>query len=1155
MSTTTIFQQNGRQEGEQRITRPPDAVEALGIRFDPVPDGLREEGSSIFDPGSLNFWKIGLSLVGFCCLLFGTAGRLVAAEAMPKPVKVFILAGQSNMVGHGKVELGRDPAGGKEEVEGGLGSLRYFVRQHVEQYGAGGKTPLVDSAGKWLVLDNVFIHCTADEEIKKGHLTVGFGAYEWIGPEFGFGHVLGKMGPDPMLIIKTSWGGKSLGFDFRPPSSGKSHFEGNPKDEGKYYREMIRIVKDVTTNLGTYFPELAGRKIEFAGFGWHQGWNDSCDPKMVAEYDRNMAHLIKDVRKDLGVPNLPFVIADTGMEGPGTQGDRAQLCKIQMSFGDPKKHPEFAGTVASVETRGFARPVAQSPSDFGYHWNHNGESHYLVGEAMGQAMVNLLKGSATPAKRMSGPSGLSPLFVGKRNTFLVTVPQDATRSWAELAFLAAVPAGMKVNLNRPSVLALPPGVFQKPDRKYYDNYLNRYKPDYIYNIGAPSGFANGRQLQSSSLDAVTCELARFWKTSPVAVMVNQDDYAASLSASALAGRLVAPLFFSGSSRVSPEIMACLGKLGVQEVVAVGISSSVALQLETAGLRVASIPDTISIIPWLVGRGYKVDYFAVCNSGDRSHGYAPKSSLAAPLLAAARGGAVVPLDYPDSVFNEGCLINPTTKTRPLGAADSADGIWRVGECMVNGVGYPIAVSREWKDFGPNQANIDFNHNGNFGDDGEFIKRGQVRTFGGKDYLIDINPRRLTDPGFNKHWADVLFTYPTPSQVKADIQRYHDALGHHPKYMVMVGLPDVLPVALVVDTDGKEVTHFTDQFYLTAANGPYYDIAEGRFVGENASIFTLAASRAITYRDLLDDSWKNRMIAYGCFERDSKMHQQMFSNVGFDTVRNPKWENVDRAHYSVAVHDEHGWPFGFGPFTNGPSSPVFASTGGCSMGNIIDMIPLNGRISEYKDFGAVQLARTGAVGFNAFAKNATFDFELIRDVFLNAVLYQNATLGEAQLDSINAACIRNPANSENLTAPMFYGDPALRIYVPNSVPKDQPPKVLVSGSTVTVTGPTAIWRFQDPKDKDRPWDYSGPGLSNDYRNEGKRFIAAFTVDHPVSTITQTSAVPEKLGWSNRFACVPQPDGTTRCYLNLLFQEVDDKKGCNVVRNAQNLTFLVQ
>jgi alpha-galactosidase len=112
---------------------------------------------------------------------------------------------------------------------------------------------------------------------------------------------------------------------------------------------------------------------------------------MVAEYDQNMANLIKDVRKELNAPNLAFVIVDTGQLGPETKGDLGALCEIQMGMGDPKKHPEFMGIVASVETRGFARPAKESPSDFDYHWNHNRESHYLIGEAMGKAMLELLK--------------------------------------------------------------------------------------------------------------------------------------------------------------------------------------------------------------------------------------------------------------------------------------------------------------------------------------------------------------------------------------------------------------------------------------------------------------------------------------------------------------------------------------------------------------------------------------------------------------------------------------------------------------------------------------------------------------------------------------------------------------------------------------------
>lgn len=748
--------------------------------------------------------------------------------------------------------------------------------------------------------------------------------------------------------------------------------------------------------------------------------------------------------------------------------------------------------------------------------------------------------------------GLEPIDHGVKNTILVTMSLDATASMEELAFLAAVPAGMKVNNGSPSVIAVPPGIFGQPDREFYDNYINRYKPDFIYNIGQSSGLDNAVPISSSSLDEITCELARFWQNSATVVMANRNDYKLGLSASALAGRLEAPLFFFESGGASDATMDCLRKLGTQRVVAVGISSSTQNQLQGEGIEVTPIADDLSVISWLQDNGHPVDYFAVCNSGDRAHGYAPKSSLAAPLLAAARGGAVVPLYYPESVFNDGCLIEGSTTTRPPGAADSADGKWRVGVCTVKGVQYDVVLSLQWADFGHNQGNIDLNHDGNFGGNGEFVKRGQVRSFSGLEYLIDINPRRLSNDPNNKHWADVLFTYPTHYQVKSDIQRYLGALTRHPKYMVMVGLPDVLPVALVVYTDGTEVTHFTDQFYIDVDNDPLFDIAEGRFVGENASIFTLAASRAIAYEHLLDNAWKNRVVNYGGFTRDSEMHERMFSNCGFATERIPRWEDIDRTQYSIGVHDDHGWPFGFAPFTEGPIPPVFASTGGCSFGNIIDMIPLNGTISEYKDFAAVKLARTGAIGFNAFSKNSTSDFELMRDTFINAVLFDGATLGEAQLHSVNTAKIRHSEGSENITAPMLYGDPALRIYVPSAGCKEQAPAVQVSGNTVTVSKPETIWCFQDANDQNMPYDYSGPGLSGYTAYEdGKRFIATFTVDRPVSNIVQTSAVQSPLGWSNRFGCDAQPDGTTQCYLNLRFEQIDHTN-CSVLRNVSSLSF---
>jgi hypothetical protein len=295
-----------------------------------------------------------------------------------KPVKVFILAGQSNMEGHGFVKA--DPKRNE-----GKGSLEYVAKQAAA---ADKYKHLLGKDGKWAVRDDVWIHYLE----RKGKLTAGFGAKEdFIGPELGFGNVIGDAYEEPVLLIKLAWGGKSLAVDFRPPSSGG--------EVGPYYKEIVQRTKNVLANLKKEFPEFGDRGYELVGFGWHQGWNDRVNQTFNDEYEKNMANFIRDVRKDLGVKNLPFVIAETGMSGPEEKHPRAlSLMKAQAAVAEYK---EFQGTVAFVGTRAFWRDKEVSPSGQGYHWNTNAETYYLIGEAMGHAMKKLCSSpvrAAAPAK-------------------------------------------------------------------------------------------------------------------------------------------------------------------------------------------------------------------------------------------------------------------------------------------------------------------------------------------------------------------------------------------------------------------------------------------------------------------------------------------------------------------------------------------------------------------------------------------------------------------------------------------------------------------------------------------------------------------------------------------------------------------------------------
>ncbi len=281
-------------------------------------------------------------------------------------VKFFILAGQSNMEGHGKVYA-------EPNANEGKGSLEWLV-----------KNP--DTAARFKHLVDKDVQWTSREDVqiwylgRTGDLAPGFGFREgYIGPELGFGHVVGDAFDEPVLLIKLAWGGKSLAKDFRPPSSGG--------EVGPYYQDLLKLTKEVLRDAKTHFPQYADRELELIGFGWHQGWNDRVNQAFNDEYEENLANFIRDIRKDLGVRNLPFVIAETGMSGREEKHPRAlSLMKAQAAVA---KYDEFQGNVAFVGTKDFFRPKEESPTGQAYHWNSNAETYYLIGEGMGKAMVKL----------------------------------------------------------------------------------------------------------------------------------------------------------------------------------------------------------------------------------------------------------------------------------------------------------------------------------------------------------------------------------------------------------------------------------------------------------------------------------------------------------------------------------------------------------------------------------------------------------------------------------------------------------------------------------------------------------------------------------------------------------------------------------------------
>ncbi len=289
-------------------------------------------------------------LILFCLLFTLTTSPLEA-----KPLKVFILAGQSNMEGHALIST--FPAVAKDP-------------KTAELY-----KEMVDADGKPVLCKDVWISdAFGDFEgnpngRKSGQLTVGWGSQHHvgvgkIGPEFTFGITMHKQLGEPILLIKNAWGGKSLMVDFRPPSAGEPADEKQKEKAGKYYAHMMSHVKEVLADPKKVYPDYDPKEgYELAGFVWFQGFNDLVgsypvtDPskgkkgvKDYSEYSRLLACFIRDVRKDLGAPKLPFV---TGVLGVGGDAAGENTEAFRKAMAAPGEMDEFKGTVANVYTQKF----------------------------------------------------------------------------------------------------------------------------------------------------------------------------------------------------------------------------------------------------------------------------------------------------------------------------------------------------------------------------------------------------------------------------------------------------------------------------------------------------------------------------------------------------------------------------------------------------------------------------------------------------------------------------------------------------------------------------------------------------------------------------------------------------------------------------------
>ena len=393
-------------------------------------------------------------IYSICAVIYSFSCPVLANEKL----KIFILAGQSNMVGHAdahtiatlfnsgndrdnrltKLVFKNDTVLSKKSLEeqlvrakkldemtGGIsndkikkmpdGSEKNALEEKVKKHKERHDEYLAKVSSSCVVSDRVYINSIADGNVKSGKLGVGYGGGKnKLGPEYGFGLSIAEKIEGPILLIKTSWGGKSINYDFRPPSVGEYQLDEKQKSGGKAeqirknaslnYRMMNDQIRKVLSNLKANHPDYdSDAGYEIAGFVWFQGFNDQFSPEFRDNYEKNMIAFIKDIRKEYEVSKMPFVI---GVLGTGVTAEKVGENKVSLGQRKAAQAPEFKGNVLAVESYKdyslFSNEVYKSGwakhfhewvtvgSDRPYHYLGSGGFFVRLGDSFANAMVQLI---------------------------------------------------------------------------------------------------------------------------------------------------------------------------------------------------------------------------------------------------------------------------------------------------------------------------------------------------------------------------------------------------------------------------------------------------------------------------------------------------------------------------------------------------------------------------------------------------------------------------------------------------------------------------------------------------------------------------------------------------------------------------------------------
>jgi len=750
--------------------------------------------------------------------------------------------------------------------------------------------------------------------------------------------------------------------------------------------------------------------------------------------------------------------------------------------------------------------------------------------------------------------GLSPLQADHEvevQGLTILVPWEAGKTFQEDLFLMAIPATTNPSQQEPMVLLVDAA---QPWRPELLDFLRRDQPTQLLWLGSapktvPEELATHLQVLASETPSSAAQslFALAWPQGvEQAVFYDPADRAAAVMASCLAARLHLPLLPTTGGEVDPGIEQLLRDGGLSRGFFVG--DGVAPQQKD--WRIERLKNAAALGRWLLDHGHEVSYVALANSNPQTASNSRHLALAAPLLAAAHAGIVLPIDF-ETHWKQRYPAEEAVAKKPRGAAESAAG-WRRGSLSLPGAKATAFLLGKRPEDGRWWLQVDHNHDGSFrGSKEQALFTGDELSLGDQSWAVDL------DAVESERGQTLWLTSPTAAEISAALADFRKRLRHIPPTLCLLGWPQELPMAIIDHGQGIDTDLVSDLPFAQIDEDPFADLAFARFLADDLPSATLLACRGFARDDFPERGWEGRLATAEWEDQGREplqfASQQATAHHGGGAAFQP---DSPLADVGLIVHGSHAsWmQMGETYFWNSDTllAPALILSAGCSTASL-DQDAAGRSVAS-------RLLRNGAVAFVGNSRRGIAQQELFLSELSNALL-AGQTLGEAQRSAQNIVLVAALEKGQGEGGAYYYqlyhqlalGDPGLQLGL-SYAPEVEPAHVTQSGTTVEVFAPSE-WRrsayvplaeWGGEQSTLWAWRGAGVGVEGAWQGAEKRdeedliYTVAVRTKRKVNQVKVLEDCAAPLGWTGSCFVDEHADGSRSLYWRVRFLDADKSTG---------------